>query len=80
MKTKKRKSAKTMCFTVANCCLWKNNTKKMTYTIISINQANEIFRQKFSYDTEDLNEAKNMFDEDNFNELLSIKEDFKIGH
>ena len=52
----------------------------MTYTIISINQANEIFRQKFSYDTEDLNEAKNMFDEDNFNELLSIKEDFKIGH
>ena len=21
----------TLCFTVANCCLWKNNTKKMTF-------------------------------------------------
>jgi len=52
----------------------------MTYTIISINQADEIFKQKFSYDTEDINEAINMFDEDNFNELLSIKEDFRIGY
>jgi len=46
----------------------------MTYTITHINMADTVLKQKFSYDTEDINEARDMFDEDYFSEIISIKE------